>query len=277
MMLKDSLYRTRKVLEANNIDNAPLESELLLRQTLRLNRTQFYQNLGQRITSEKQDILQKLLERRLKGEPAAYINGLKEFYGLDFYVTSDVLIPRPETEHLVHKALSLIQNRQKPIITDIGTGCGIIAISIALKLPQAYIYATDISALALKVALLNCRKHRVSNKIIFVKGDMLEPIPEPVDFIVANLPYVKYYEIDTSSFEPLLALNGGTNGLAKINQLCYQAIDKLLPGGCMLLEIGQGQQGAVTSLLKRLFPTASIEVIPDFNGIDRVISMKLPY
>lgn len=275
MILKETLFHTRQVLAVNDIDNAPLEGELLLRQTLKLNRVQFYQNLEQRITPEQQDILQGLVERRLKGEPAAYINRYREFYGLDFYVNNDVLIPRPETEHLVDKTISLAGKYQSPLIADIGTGCGIIAISLALNLPQAKIYATDISALALKVARLNCHKHGVSDRIKLIKGDMLEPLPEPVDFIVANLPYVKQSELDTSSFEPVVALDGGIDGMEKIKRLCHQVSGKLLPGGCLLLEIGQGQREAVTTLLNNLFPTADIEVTPDLSGIDRVMSMVL--
>lgn len=275
MILKETLFHTRQVLAVNDIDNAPLEGELLLRQTLKLNRVQFYQNLEQRITPEQQDILQGLVERRLKGEPAAYINRYREFYGLDFYVNNDVLIPRPETEHLVDKTISLAGKYQSPPIADIGTGCGIIAISLALNLPQAKIYATDISALALKVARLNCHKHGVSDRIKLIKGDMLEPLPEPVDFIVANLPYVKQSELDTSSFEPVVALDGGIDGMEKIKRLCHQVSGKLLPGGCLLLEIGQGQREAVTTLLNNLFPTADIEVTPDLSGIDRVMSMVL--
>jgi len=276
MILKDSLYRTRQVLAANDINEAPLEGELLLRQTLRLNRVQLYQNLEQRITPEQQDILQELLERRIKGEPTAYINGHREFYGIDFYVNNDILIPRPETEHLVDKTISMAQKHQKPLIADVGTGCGIIAINLAINLPRANIYATDISALALKIARLNCHKHKVSDRIKLIQGDMLEALPEPVDFIVANLPYVKQSELDASSFEPVVALDGGIDGLTKIKRLCHQVSGKLLPGGCLLLEIGQGQKEAVTTLLNNLFPTADIEVTPDLSGIDRVVSMVLP-
>jgi len=276
MILKDSLYHTRQVLAANDIDDAPLEGELLLRQTLKFNRVQLYQNLEQRITPEQQDILQGFVERRLKGEPTAYINGYREFYGLDFYVNNDILIPRPETEHLIDKTICMAQKHEKPLIADVGTGCGIIAINLALNLPLAKIYATDISAPALKVARLNCHKHGVYDSIKLLNGDMLEPLPEPVDFIVANLPYVKQSEIDASSFEPVVALDGGIDGLTKIKRLCHQVSGKLLPGGCLLLEIGKGQREAVTTLLNNLFSTADIEVAPDLSGIDRVVSMVLP-
>jgi release factor glutamine methyltransferase len=276
MRLKESFCHTRQVLAVNNIDNAPLEGELLLRQTLKINRVQFYQNPAQQITPEQQDILQKLLERRLNGEPSAYISGYREFYGLDFYVNNDVLIPRPETEHLVENTVSRAQKHRKPLIADIGTGCGIIAISLALNLPQAKIYAADISTPALKVARFNCYKHGVVDRIKLLNGDLLEPLPEAVDFIVTNLPYVRQSELDTHSFEPATALDGGTDGLEIISRLCRQVNGKLIPGGCLLLEIGQGQREAVTALLDSLFPTADIEITPDLNGIDRVVSMTLP-
>jgi release factor glutamine methyltransferase len=276
MIVKETLFYTRQTLVANDIDDASLESEFLLRQALRLDRVQFYQNLDQQITPEQQDVLRRLVERRLKGEPAAYINGYMEFHSLDFYVNSDVLIPRRETEHLVDKTLILAQNRQKPLITDIGTGCGIIAISLGLSLPWAKIYATDISTSALKVARLNCYKHGVNNRIKLLNGDLLEPLPEPADFIVANLPYVKQSELDTNGFEPVVALDGGIDGLEIIKRLCHQIKGKLKPGGYLLMEIGQGHREEVTSLLSNLFSTTDIEVTSDLNGIDRVVSMVMP-
>jgi release factor glutamine methyltransferase len=276
MILERSLVQTRQVLADNKIDDASIEGELLLRQALDLDRVQLYQSLEQELSPEQQGTLQLLVERRLKGEPAAYISGHREFYGLDFYVNHEVLIPRPETEHLVDRLLSLAHNQKSPLIADIGTGCGAIAISLAVNLPRATIYATDISAPALKVVRLNCRKHGVVDRVHLLIGDMLSPLPRPVDFIAANLPYVRQSEIDAAGFEPLVALNGGQDGLDRIKQLYQQAAGRLHPGGSLLLEIGQGQSGAVTARLNSLFPTAKIEVTPDLAGIDRVVSMLLP-
>jgi release factor glutamine methyltransferase len=277
MTLKDSLSRAQQALVVNNIDDAPLEGELLLRQALILNRVQLYQNLENELNQKQQEILELLIERRLKGEPISYITGHREFYGLDFYVDPRVLIPRPESELLVEKLLSLAKNRIEPAIADIGTGCGAIAISLALNLPRAKIYATDISAPALEVAKINCQKHEVADRICIFYGDMLEPLPEPVDFIVANLPYVKQSELDARGFEPFLALNGGIDGIEKIRQLCHQVTNKLRPEGYLLLEIGQCQKEAIVSLLLGLFPSARIEITPDLSGIDRLISTYLPY
>ena len=279
MTLKQAFNHARETLIANNIEDATLESELLLRHALKISRVQLYLDLDYELNSKQEKTCWHLIERRLNGEPTAYITRHREFYGRDFYVDSSVLIPRPESELLVEKALKLAQNRPTPTIAEVGTGCGAIAISLALNLPQAKIYATDISASALKVALFNCQKHGVANRICFLQGDMLDPLPEPVDLIVTNLPYVKEPEllpVHSANFEPLLALNGGSDGLEKIRQLCRQANNKLCPDGYLLLEIGQGQRKAVTTFLRSLFPSAKIEVTPDLGGIDRVVSLTLP-
>jgi len=276
--LKQALSRAREMLVANNIEDASLESELLLRHTLNISRIQLYQDLDHELSPKQEQIFWNLIRRRLNHEPTAYITGHREFYGRDFYVNPHVLIPRPESELLVEMALSLAQNHRVATIAEIGTGCGAIAISLALSLPQAKIYATDISASAIKVALTNCRKHEVVNGIHLLQGDILDPLPEPVDLIVANLPYVKKAELlqSPAKFEPLLALNGGPDGLQKIHRLCRQVENKLHPTGYLLLEIGQGQSRAVTALLHNLFPYAKIEVVPDLGGIDRVVSLHLP-
>ena len=276
MTLKQALGRGREILAANNIEDTPLECELLLRHTLKISRVQLYLDLNCELSPEKDEIFRNLIERRLNGEPTAYITKHREFYGLDFYVDTRALIPRPESETLVEKALEYARNHRVSTIADIGTGCGAIAISLALNLPQAKVYATDISASALEVALFNCQKHGVADRICLLQGDMLDPVPEPVDIIVANLPYVKESQLpqmQLPNYEPMLALNGGSNGLEKIYQLCRQASDKLHTGGCLLLEIGQGHKRAVTTLLHDLFPSAGIEVTPDLSDIDRVVSL----
>ena len=275
MTVKETLSYARKLLDASRIDDASLEGELLLRQALGLSRTQLYSTLEHEIDPEQEAAFRQMVQLRLDGEPSAYITGRREFYGLDFVVDPDVLIPRPESELLVEKTLSLAGNRKAPVIADIGTGCGAIAVSLAVNLPRARIYATDISATALEVAAVNCRKHEVVNRIRLLCGNMLEPLPEPVDFIVTNLPYVKLSDIDNRCPEPLLALDGGADGLEKIKRLIHQVEGNLNPGGCLLLEMGLGQRAAITSLLHRLFPTAGLEVTPDLSGIDRVVSMTL--
>jgi release factor glutamine methyltransferase len=273
--LKQALSRARSILAENNIEDAPLEGELLLGHALKISRTQLYLDLDHELSPRQEQTLWRLVERRLNGEPTAYITTHREFYGLDFYVDPRVLVPRPESELLVEIALGLAQNHPLSTIADIGTGCGAIAISLALELPQVKIYATDISAPALKVALVNCQKYGVIDRVRLLHGDMLEPLLEPVDLIIANLPYVKESEIDGVKFEPQLALDGGSDGTERIRQLCRQAGSELRPGGSLLLEIGQGQREAVTALLNTLIPDGEIEVTPDLSGIDRVIRLSL--
>ena len=276
MTLKQVLNRAREILAASNIEEAPLESELLLRHALKISRVKLYQDFAHELNAKQEETFRELVERRLTGEPSAYITGHREFYGLDFYVDPDVLIPRPESELLVEKALALAQSRPISAIAEIGTGSGAVAISLALNLPQTKIYATDISAPALKIARFNCQKHGALDRIHFLQGDMLDPLPEPVDIIIANLPYVKEQELPPlTSFEPRLALNGGADGLERIRRLCRQATGKLHPDGCLLMEIGQGQGRVVTAFLRGLFPTAEIAVSPDLSGIERVVSLAL--
>ena len=278
MTLKQALERAREILLAHGIDEAHLEAQLLLRQALGISQVQLYLDLDRELDSEEEEGFCRLVERRLSGEPIAYIRGHREFYGLDFSVEPGVLIPRPESELLVEQAIKLAQNRAMSAVAEIGTGCGAVAISLALNLPQAKIYATDISASALKVARFNCQKHGVADRVCLLHGDMLQPLPEPIDIIVANLPYVREAElsqVSSAGFEPLLALNGGVDGLDKIRQLCQQVGDRLRPGGSLLLEIGQGQAMAVTTLLGRLFSSAEIEVMPDLSGMERVVKAPL--
>jgi len=274
VILKQALHRARGILAEKNIDDAPLECELLLRHTLRISQTQLYLDLDNELSHKQEEAFWQLVKHRLNGEPTAYIIGHREFYGLDFYVDPRVLIPRPESELLVEKAISLAQNHSLFTIAEIGTGSGAIAISLALNLPQAKIYATDISAPALEVALINCHRHGVIDRVYLRHGDMLDPVPEPVDLAVANLPYVRRSQLAGMRFEPLLALDGGQDGTERIRQLCHQVDTKLRPGGFLLLEIGQGQRRTVTTLLHTLFPKGKTEVMPDLNGIDRVVSFS---
>lgn len=278
MTLAQALNKARQTLTANNTADAPLVCELLLRHILKADRVQLYLDLDRNLTLEQEEIFWQLVKRALSGEPVAYITGQREFYGLDFYVDPRVLIPRPESELLVDIAINLSQKHSIATVADVGTGCGAIAISLAVNLPPAKIYATDISAAALKVALLNCQKYDVENRIHLLEGNLLEPLPEPVDLIIANLPYVKESDLvpnNPISSEPHVALSGGVDGLDKIRQLCHQIQSKLSPGGYLLLEIGLGQAPAVTDLLHSLFPSAEIEVRVDLIGIERVVILAL--
>ena len=277
MTRRQALNRAREMLAEADIEDAPLESELLLRHILKISQVELYQDPEREIEPAQAKKFWALVKRRLSGEPTAYITGHREFYGLDFYVDPHVLIPRPESELLVEKTLALAQTHPAASIAEIGTGSGAIAISLALNLPKAKIYATDISESALKVALSNCRRHGVADRVQLLQGDMLAPLPEAVDIIVANLPYVSQAELSRlSDFEPQLALDGGADGLAQIEKLCRQVSNRLRRRGFLLLEIGQGQEKAVTALLRRLFPSAGIEIFPDLSGIARVVLLSPP-
>ena len=278
MNRRQALTYARGTLADSNIDDASLEGEILLRHVLGLSRAQLYSDIDHNVSPANDKALRKLLERRIQGEPSAYITGHREFYGLDFRVDRNVLIPRPETELLAEKAIRLAQSHAISGMADIGTGCGAIAISLAVNLPRVTVYATDVSAPALEVARSNCKKHGVADRIVFLQGDMLEPLPEPVDLIIANLPYVRESDLSRSgplNFEPALALNGGEDGLDRIRVLCRQAGTKLRSQGFILLEIGQGQAEETTALSQEIFPSARIEIESDLAGIERVVILCL--
>jgi len=227
-----------------------------------------------------------LVKRRLAGEPIQYITGDAEFYGLPFHVNRDVLIPRPETEHLVEKAISLAQRLRltwapSPRIVDIGTGSGAIAVALARALLFAHITATDISAAALEVARRNAARNGVADRIRFFEGDLLEPVVgEHFDIVVSNPPYVPESDRDSLSvevrnYEPPQALFAGDDGLAIYRRLIPASFSALVPGGYVLLEIGYGQQDAIRALLKKEgFP--GIEFIADLQGIPRVAVARRP-
>jgi release factor glutamine methyltransferase len=289
VILREALQSTTQTLRRAGIADAFVEAELLLGHVLGMSKTLLYTEPERSLISTETERLWHLVQRRLDHEPAAYILGHCEFYGIDFYIDYHTFIPRPETELLVEEAVELahrISHSGKQItIADVGTGCGTIAISLALALPQVKIYATDISASALQVAEINCQRHGVNSQVELLQGNLLEPLPQPVDMIIANLPYIKSCEFKDLSpeirkFEPMIALVGGEDGLDKIQQMLEQMPGKLSTdcGRCsayFLLEIGQGQGEMVTSLISSYFPQASIELISDLGSIERVVKVRL--
>lgn len=284
MILREALRSATQTLDRAGIADAFVEAELLLGHVLGMSKTQLYTEPAKDLTLAETEHLWRLVRRRLDHEPTAYVLGHCEFYGINFYIDCHTFIPRPETELLVEKTIELAHRVPRPgkqiTIADIGTGCGAIAISLALALPQTKIYATDISSSALLVAEINCQRHGVNSQVELLQGNLLEPLPQPVDMIVANLPYIKDCEFkDLSSeiinFEPMIALAGGKDGLDKIQQMLEQMPGKLNYGACFLLEIGQGQGEMVTSLISSYFPQASIELISDLGGIERVVKVGL--
>ena len=274
MNLKQALAQARRVLEDNGIEDSGLEGEILLRHVLKMPRAEFFSSLDKPLAAGEKEKLSNLIELRCAGEPSAYIIGYREFFGLDFKTDRRVLIPRPETELIVEKALDYSRRFGYRKIADIGTGSGCIAVSLALNIPEAVLYAVDTSLPALEVAEENSIKHNVKQHIHFLWGNLLEPLPGPVDLIVANLPYVKTGEI-TSVFEPRRALDGGSDGLDKIKELIGQLEGKLDSRGALLLEVGQGQDESVKDNLHNLYPLAAIDVTRDLAGIGRVVSIRL--
>ncbi len=280
MNTREALRTTSRLLDKAGLDDARLEAELLLLASLKTSRTQLYTEPGRTLTAKEQRNLRLFTKRRLKREPTAYILKSCQFYGLDFYVNKHTLIPRPETELLVETAIATAgqhppQNHCPVVIADIGTGSGNIAISLALALPRAKIYASDISDKALQVARLNCQRHQVDKQITLLEGDLLDSLPESADIITANMPYIRTGELDTLSpeialYEPAIALNGGDDGLSEIRRLIACAPSKIRPRGHLLLEIGQGQSKAVLLFINSYYPQASTTFLPDLGGIERI-------
>ena len=263
-------------------DEARLESELLLRHVLGIDRAAFLRLKEREMPPDARQRFLPLLERRLAREPLAYIIGKRAFFGMMFEVDRNVLIPRPETEGLVERALALASGGWmggSPLIADVGTGSGCIAVTLAAKLPGARLLACDVSAAALGVAQRNAERYNVATHIRFIAGDLLTLVTNQIDAIISNPPYIPSAEIDTlppeiARYEPLWALDGGADGLAVIRQLLKQAPRRLKPGGAVLLEIGDGQGDAVRQLALAAFPDARVEVERDLAGLERYVTIR---
>lgn len=267
-------------------ERARLDAETLLLHIVQQhspghNRAWLIANWNHALLAGAESRYREFVARRLAGEPIQYIQGECEFYGLPFYVTRDVLIPRPETEHVVEKALQLAGHFTQPRIVDIGTGSGAIAVALAKHLLGASITATDISSAALVLARRNAERNGVAGRIRFVAGDLLASVTgEPFDLIVSNPPYVPESHrasltVEVRDFEPAQALFAGTEGLAVYRRLIPEAFTALLPGGFLVLEIGHGQQEAIGALLDAAGFTA-IEFPADLQGIPRVAAAQRP-
>ncbi|HEY1408802.1 MAG TPA: peptide chain release factor N(5)-glutamine methyltransferase [Promineifilum sp.] len=220
----------------------------------------------------------RLIERAAAHEPIPYLIGHAPFLGLSYAVSHDVLIPRPETEQLVESAIEWAKGRGAIRVVDVGTGSGCLAVSLARHLPQATVYAVDLSNLALDVARRNVARH-ASDSVQLVCGDLLESFASGLDLVVANLPYVAEADwplvsVGVKSFEPVLALYGGADGLDLFRKLLPQAAERLSPDGLLLMEIGWQQGKAVSELALAAFPRASIEVRPDFGKLDRIVAVQ---
>jgi len=280
--IKDSLHDIARELAAHSIEDAHLEAELIFMHFFGLNRSGLYVSLEDEMLPGGARSIEQMVQRRIAREPLAYIIGRREFYGRDFHVAPGVLIPRPETEILVEEALAFVARhfpKRDPVIAEVGTGSGVIAISLALEMPQSRIYATDISSRALEVAAYNCEQHSVD--IALLEGDLLAPVPEPVDIVIANLPYVRDDELDKLSdeirlHEPMVALAGGSDGLDRIKRLLVDIADseaRIHRGGLILLEVSPAQGEALAAFAAELFPAADVGLLTDPSGMVRAVGI----
>jgi release factor glutamine methyltransferase len=280
--LRDVIRRTQDALDAAGIDDARLEAEVMLINVLQMPRHRIYAYQEQELTPRQEELLAQLVERRLKREPLAYMLGHKEFYGLDLAVKQGVLIPRPETELLVEQTLFLAMMHMEAgelVIAEPGTGSGAVSINLAIHLPMARIYATELYSEALKVAEYNIVRHNVADRVTLLQGDLLDPVDEAVDVIVGNLPYVPTDVIPTLQpeiqWEPRESLDGGPDGMDIIRRLLHQAQDKLKQNGVIILEIDPQQVQPLEGLSRRLFPGASVSVEQDLARLDRILVVDL--
>jgi release factor glutamine methyltransferase len=275
--LREVLQNTHQALESAGIPDARLEAEVLIMNLMRLPRQDIFANQENEVGPQQEQELGALVERRLTREPLAYILGYREFYGINLLVTPGVLIPRPETEMLVEHALFMAlmgMESRELVVADVGTGTGNIAINLAIHLPAARVYALDVEDAVLDVASYNIRAHNVADRITLAKGDLLEPLPEPVDLVVANLPYIPTGRIPTLQpeiqWEPSGALDGGQEGLDLLQRLVSQADGKLKKQAVMLLELDPEQVAPVETFVKEYLPGATTSVERDLARQDRI-------
>ena len=265
-------------LKKYSITDSALECELLVRSALGYTKSEFYSHLPDTVNEHEMILINQLIQRRLIGEPTPYILGTKEFYGIDFNVSKDVLIPRPETELLVD--LALAQNKEGCLIADIGTGSGCIAVSIASHLPNLKIIAVDKSIDALRMARKNIMMHDMMDRIDLVNSDLLTAFKPGLkfDLIVSNPPYVPkdiYETLDKEiQLEPTIALNGGTDGLDIIRCLLQQANTMLSDGGSLLFEVFSDNSNEAFRLTSELIPMSRVTMHSDLLGLPRVIEAQ---
>lgn len=263
-------------------DNARLDAQVLLCHVLHQDRSWLFAHHEYPLDPFEAEQFTELVARRVCREPVAYLIGRKEFYGMDFYVDQRVLIPRPETELLVDLALGQIQDRtnRRVVVADVGTGSGAIAVTIAVHAPEAKVYGLDVSPGALAVAQANADRLAPHNPVTFLQSDLLAALPEPVDLIVANLPYItdKDYQTlspDIRDYEPQLALKAGVLGLDVIEGLLQQVRAHLKPKGAVLLEIGSEQGDDVTRLAKAVRPKPTyVGMRRDYSGHIRMVTIE---
>ncbi len=254
---------------------AALDAEVLARQVLGWDKARFLSDRHETATSAFLLNFEHLIARRVRREPVSYITGTREFWGIDFEVTPDVLIPRPETELIIEETLARLDKNSRPTIADIGTGSGCIAVVLAREAPNARIIATDISPEALVIARRNAARHGVTERIRFVDTSFLDGIDDMVDFIVSNPPYVPSRSgpgltPEVRDYEPSVALFGGEDGLDGPQQVLDAAVRHLVPGGWLIMEFGYGQDDQVAALVGKADGLTLSSIRHDLQEIPRV-------
>jgi release factor glutamine methyltransferase len=273
------LQWTQQFLRDKEIESARLETEILLGHALGCKRIDLYVRSEELTTEEQRAAFRTLIKKRVEGCPVAYLVGRREFYQLTFDVTPAVLIPRPETEHLVMECLRLIKGKAVPRVLDVGTGSGCIALSIAHQHKKADVVGIDISPDALEVAGRNAAKLGLE-RVRLLAGDLFEPVrSETFDVIVSNPPYVSASEMaelakEVRDFEPKLALDGGPDGLTVYRRLIPEAASHLVTGGYLLIEIGATQEKAVRELIEGMQDFDAIAMRLDGQKLPRVVEAR---
>lgn len=285
--LGEALRSGRDTLRGAGATETPeLDAQVLLAHVTGLSRARLLAYPERALPPEQAAEYAALVVRRARREPVAYLTGHREFMGLDLLADRRALIPRPETELLVEAALDELRGRlargQVPVVADIGTGTGAIALAVAVLEPRLpRIYASDVSSEALALAAENARRLGVAERVTLLQGDLLEPLPEPLDVLLANLPYVAPREagslpVDVARFEPDVALYGADDGLGHFRRLFAQAPAHLRPGAALLLEFGYDQRTALEGLLRTAFPGAEPRFGADYAGWDRYVIVRTP-
>lgn len=276
--IRDLLKYGQEMLEAKGKDGASFDSRALLSFVMDIPFRDVPLRLDSEVTEEQEESLRKLLMRRLAGEPLQYITGEQEFMGLSFHVDPRVLIPRLDTEILAEEALGYIGGSPCSVL-DLCTGSGAIGLSIAKLADGAQVTLTDVSCDALEVARLNAKKLGVEDKVTFVRSDLFEAVDGSFDLIVSNPPYVRSdvipgLDTEVKDHEPMLALDGGADGLDIYMKIVEEAADHLNENGCLMMEIGFDQADDIKRMIKEEGRFGEVRVIKDLARLDRVISAE---
>jgi release factor glutamine methyltransferase len=278
--LRELRRQAVEVLQAGGIENSVCEAGWLLAPVLDIRPHVLLLDGDRRIPRPDAERVRSLVARRAAREPLQYLLGTQEFRGLEMAVTTDVLIPRPETEMLVEETIRAVTGRPRPVVADVGTGSGCIAVSVLRECPEATVYALDLSPQALAVARRNARRHGVSSRCRFVQADWLSAFSDSAgglcDVVVSNPPYIPEGDLEglqpeVARYEPRLALAGGPDGLAFYRRLLVEAPPLLKSGGALILEVGDGQAGVVRNMIRRVGVFDGVVCREDAAGIPRVL------